>query len=88
MPLLKGKSKEVRLTVVTPRAPESISISALINKSELDPGAAKVQDDIKKKLFDMAAPFTSRPMMEGELQGREYNFVTAEEFQKLIEHKR
>ena len=88
VPLLSGKTKDVRLTVVTPRTPESTSISALINKSERDPGAAKVQDDIKKKLFDMAAPFTSRPMLEHELQGREYNFVTAEEFQKLIDHNR
>ena len=40
----------------------------------------KVKERIDTNLY---IPYTTRPMREGEAQGREYNFITREEFNKL-----
>lgn len=40
----------------------------------------KVKERIDTNLY---IPYTTRPMREGEIQGREYNFITREEFNKL-----
>lgn len=40
----------------------------------------KIKERIDTNLY---IPYTTRPMREGETQGREYNFITREEFNKL-----
>lgn len=40
----------------------------------------KVKERINTNLY---IPYTTRPMREGEVQGREYNFITREEFNEL-----
>lgn len=53
-------------------------------------GAGK--DTIKKELIkrlenvESLPSFTSRPMREGDVEGGTYNFVTKEEFEKMIEN--
>jgi len=54
-------------------------------------GAGK--DTIKKELIQrmenvISLPsFTSRPMREGDIEGQTYNFVSKEEFEKMIENQ-
>ena len=54
-------------------------------------GAGK--DTIKKELIkrmenvESLPSFTSRPMREGDIEGQTYNFVSREEFEKMIENE-
>lgn len=54
-------------------------------------GAGK--DTVKKELIkrmetlETLPSFTSRPMREGDIEGQTYNFVTREEFEKMIQQK-
>ena len=45
----------------------------------------KVKERIETNLY---IPYTTRPMREGEIQGREYNFITREEFNKLANEQK
>ena len=45
----------------------------------------KVKERINTNLY---IPYTTRPIREGEIQGREYNFITREEFNKLKDEQK
>jgi hypothetical protein len=52
----------MRLTVCTPKDESSGRISTLVTiKAEMDAATAKLQDEVKKRMYDMAARFTTRP---------------------------
>lgn len=49
-------------------------------------GKDTVYQRIKDKISsNMYVPYTTRPMRKGEKEGREYHFITREEFKKLQE---
>lgn len=45
----------------------------------------QVRDTVKAAYYNISVPYTTRPMREGEVAGRDYNFVSIEEFKKMIE---
>lgn len=50
-------------------------------------GKDTIYQRIKDKIdSNMYVPYTTRPMRKGEQEGREYHFITREEFKKLQEH--
>lgn len=47
-----------------------------------------VKESVRNAVYEITVPFTTRPPREGEKDGREYNFVSVEEFKALIEADR
>eukprot|EP00730_Choanoeca_flexa_P013747 TRINITY_DN5660_c0_g1_i1.p1 TRINITY_DN5660_c0_g1~~TRINITY_DN5660_c0_g1_i1.p1 ORF type:complete len:596 (+),score=190.67 TRINITY_DN5660_c0_g1_i1:68-1855(+) len=81
---MKNAGDSVRLTVCSPKDPQSAQASHLAKlKEDMDADTAKLQDQVKKRMYDMAARFTTRPRSANEMQSREFNFVTPAEFERL-----
>lgn len=41
------------------------------------------QEQMKSTLYNMTVPVTTRPMAQGEVQGRDYFFVSVQEFEEV-----
>ena len=55
---------------------------------EDDETLADTRRHVKAAYYNLTIPYTTRPMREGEKNGREYNFVTPAEFKALIDGDR
>ncbi|EDQ86766.1 uncharacterized protein MONBRDRAFT_33631 [Monosiga brevicollis MX1] len=82
--LIRNAGPQLRLVVSSPKDSDSAKFSHLVTlSSNIDPQTAKLQAEVKQKLYDMSARFTTRPMHPSEMQGREFNFVSDQEFDQL-----
>eukprot|EP00055_Hartaetosiga_balthica_P015855 m.96908 g.96908 ORF g.96908 m.96908 type:complete len:669 (+) comp8977_c0_seq1:54-2060(+) len=86
--LINESKGDIKLTVALPKDKNFSKVSYVYNLKHPDPILAELQNSLKRKVYDLAPPFTTRPQQKGELQGVDYNFVTGEEFNKLIESGR
>jgi guanylate kinase len=53
-----------------------------------DEDLADVREHVKNAIYEITVPVTTRAKREGELDGREYNFVSVADFKALIEADR
>eukprot|EP00035_Acanthoeca_spectabilis_P020987 m.435689 g.435689 ORF g.435689 m.435689 type:complete len:1419 (+) comp17879_c0_seq1:186-4442(+) len=68
---------------------EDLSVSEfLVSVPEDDPTLAEARQRVKSAYYNLTCPYTTRPMREGEKNGREYNFVTVAEFKALLQEGR
>ena len=52
-------------------------------------GKDTVYQKLKEKInTNLYIPYTTRPMRDGEVQGREYNFITSDEFNQLQDEQK
>eukprot|EP00041_Stephanoeca_diplocostata_P039010 m.1579186 g.1579186 ORF g.1579186 m.1579186 type:complete len:1522 (+) comp25314_c0_seq17:169-4734(+) len=68
------------------RDPERLAVSEFLTSvAPDDPNLHEVRAVVKAAYYNISVPYTTRPMREGEVPGREFNFVSVDEFKKLIE---
>ena len=46
------------------------------------------RDNVRQAVYEFTTPFTTRPMRNGEVNGREYLFVTKSQFEQLVNDNR
>eukprot|EP00041_Stephanoeca_diplocostata_P024252 m.608489 g.608489 ORF g.608489 m.608489 type:complete len:544 (-) comp22487_c1_seq1:413-2044(-) len=61
------------------------TVSQLLNEV---PTSDALHQDVKLAVYDMTIPLTTRPPRDNEVDGVDYNFVSREEFEKLIAEDR
>lgn len=57
-------------------------LRAVISTS--NPQYISTRDAVRDAVYEYTTPFTTRPMRKGELNGREYLFVTKSQFEQLV----
>eukprot|EP00049_Salpingoeca_infusionum_P018196 m.356136 g.356136 ORF g.356136 m.356136 type:complete len:1427 (-) comp17449_c0_seq1:155-4435(-) len=78
---------DVELTVLCPSEPGPIPIRRFLDLdvSTADEETATLIHDIQRDIYATTVPFTTRAPRAGEQNGVHYNFVSEEQFDKLVE---
>eukprot|EP00045_Choanoeca_perplexa_P013040 m.145593 g.145593 ORF g.145593 m.145593 type:complete len:296 (+) comp16217_c0_seq33:2209-3096(+) len=82
--MLKSLPDPVELTTTCIPNNDYINLADFLKVKSSDTEAVrKAKEDVKRDVYSQTVPYTTRPPRDGEVDGKKYNFVTREVFDKM-----